>query len=177
MPYEYYNKIIKKKPVVQPSLGEMALMQGMVAEGQSPGYSAGISQGQSEVGNIEFTNGLVRVAAISLRYRPFLENGSDQLFEYRRIDRQCIQCHNQLIRTIFEERPVWYIFRVSLKKIGLTHHQGLKIFFNSVIFLFKLTVVIFSVRWIQPLSSPTMLKKEEKIINIIKKRRCLIQTK
>ena len=30
-------------PDVQPSLGEMALIQGMAAAGYSPGYSAGIS--------------------------------------------------------------------------------------------------------------------------------------
>ena len=39
--------------------------------------------------------------------QPSLEKGSDHLIVRRRIDMQCILCHNQLIRTIFEGRPVY----------------------------------------------------------------------
>ena len=37
------DRLVLYLPVVHPSLGEMALMQGMAAEGYRPGYSAGIS--------------------------------------------------------------------------------------------------------------------------------------
>ena len=42
------------------------------------------------------------------KYRPFLEKGSDQLIVNRSLDIVSIECHSQLIRILFEGRPVMY---------------------------------------------------------------------
>ena len=42
---------------------------------------------------------------LSISYRPCLEKGSDCLDSYRQMV-FCIQCHNQLIRTLSKGRPV-----------------------------------------------------------------------
>ena len=57
------------------------------------------------------------------------ENGSDQLIVYRGIDRQCMQCDNKLIQTIFEGRPV------CLCKTLNSNKSNSNILFKSLVFV------------------------------------------
>ena len=64
-----------------------------------------------------------------------LEKGSDQLFVYRGIDGQCVQCHKQLIRILFEAHivPFWFnrvISPVYVKERFVNVFKQL-IFFNA----------------------------------------------
>ena len=66
-----------------------------------------------------------------------LEKGLDQLFVYRGINKLCIQCHNQLIWTIFSRDGQYYI---------PSHEINWHPFFRYI--LFRMLILIFLKNWI-----------------------------